>query len=313
MMKKVPQNRLIKMLNPARKKKERFEAICQHLKDNDFDVVFLQEVWFEKDYEFLKECLNGTGYTFSNCDSECGTNSVMLSLFFKSISFFHNVDFQMSLVGCSGLVTMSRYQLSNEMTSPLPKGELYTTLSKPEDLMSYIQFGIQRKVLIHDLFVDDVCTIRLVNTHFSPSDTFSALRERQAREVIRNLDTTTKYNMTVLGMDLNDEPFQNSHWTASYRVFKNANFSDGFNEEFDTNMAYPVTFADETNSWTTKNSKTLDYIMVLPHEIDVENNGHVIVQEAGFVDIAVQDLKTTNGHSFSEHNSVNATIWLQYY
>ena len=91
-MKKVPQNRLIKMLNPARKKKERFEAICQHLKDNDFDVVFLQEVWFEKDYEFLKECLNGTGYKFSNFDSECGTNSVILfssnqSAFFIMLTF----------------------------------------------------------------------------------------------------------------------------------------------------------------------------------------------------------------------------------
>ena len=41
MIRKVPQKLLIEMLNPARKKKERFEAICQHLKNNEFDVVFL--------------------------------------------------------------------------------------------------------------------------------------------------------------------------------------------------------------------------------------------------------------------------------
>ena len=44
----------------------------------------------------------------------------------------------MSLVDCSGLVTMSRYQLFNEKFAPLPKGELYKTFSKPEDLMPQI-------------------------------------------------------------------------------------------------------------------------------------------------------------------------------
>ena len=64
------------MLNYARKKKERFEAICHHLKTNRFDVVFLQEVWFKKDYDRLKTCLEGENYEFSNFDSECGTNPV---------------------------------------------------------------------------------------------------------------------------------------------------------------------------------------------------------------------------------------------
>ena len=208
----------------------------------------------------------------------------------------------MSLVDCSGLVTMSRYQLFNETFAPLPKGELYKTFSKPEDLMLYAQFGIQRKVLIHEFFPDIVTSIRLVNTHFNPWDTFSALRERQAMEVIRNLDTTTKYNLTILGMDLNDEPLQKSgDWTASYRVFKNANFSDGFNEEFDTYMDYPVTFAAETNSWTTKNPKTLDYIMI---KRNLEHKGKV-----WFDGVSVDDFKTTaTSYSFSDHNAVSADI-----
>ena len=92
MIRKVPQKHLTEMLNPARKKKERFEAICQHLKNNEFDVVFLQEVWFKQDYEFLKMCLSGTDYSFSNFDSECGTNPViMLSLFFNT--FFVTLNF----------------------------------------------------------------------------------------------------------------------------------------------------------------------------------------------------------------------------
>ena len=67
---------LIAMLNPAKKKKERLEAICDHVKANSFDVVFLQEVWFKKDYDRLKTCLAGESYEFSSFDSECGTNPV---------------------------------------------------------------------------------------------------------------------------------------------------------------------------------------------------------------------------------------------
>ena len=69
-------NRLIAMLNPARKKKERLEAICNHVKANSFDIVFLQEVWFKKDYDRLKTCLVGENYEFSSFDSECGKNPV---------------------------------------------------------------------------------------------------------------------------------------------------------------------------------------------------------------------------------------------
>ena len=80
----------IEMLNYARKKKKRFEAICNHLKTNRFDVVFLQEVWFKKDYDRLKTCLEGI-YEFSNFDSECGTNPViMLSLFFNIVLVIFN-------------------------------------------------------------------------------------------------------------------------------------------------------------------------------------------------------------------------------
>ena len=80
---------LIAMLNPAKKKKERLEALCDHVKANSFDVVFLQEVWFKKDYDRLKTCLAGENYEFSNFDSECGTNPVSFNSKFQ-IGFFMN-------------------------------------------------------------------------------------------------------------------------------------------------------------------------------------------------------------------------------
>ena len=69
---------LIGFINDARKKKERFEAICNHLKTSIPDVVLLQEVWYRKDYDFLKQCLSGSGYHFSSFDPMCGSNPVSL-------------------------------------------------------------------------------------------------------------------------------------------------------------------------------------------------------------------------------------------
>ena len=41
------------------------------LSDRKFDVVFLQEVWFKKDYAFLKKCTKAT-YKITKYDKECG-------------------------------------------------------------------------------------------------------------------------------------------------------------------------------------------------------------------------------------------------
>ena len=46
---------LIQILNPAKKKKERLNAIGNYVNDNDFDVVFLQEIWYKHDHEYIKK------------------------------------------------------------------------------------------------------------------------------------------------------------------------------------------------------------------------------------------------------------------
>ena len=68
---------LIPQLNPAQKKKERLEAICEHLETSflhskNLDVVLMQEIWFRKDYEKIKNCSQTLEYKISNFDSECG-------------------------------------------------------------------------------------------------------------------------------------------------------------------------------------------------------------------------------------------------
>ena len=76
LFKLAPAKQMIGLMNPAKKKLERFQGICQHLKNTVPDVVFLQEVWYKKDYDFLKNCLKDYGFHFSEFDPMCGSNPV---------------------------------------------------------------------------------------------------------------------------------------------------------------------------------------------------------------------------------------------
>ena len=78
---------LLQILNPALKKKERLDALCDHLNKNDFHVVFLQEIWYKHDYEFIKE-RTGKNYLITKFDPQCGSTNPM------------------TVLECSGLVTL---------------------------------------------------------------------------------------------------------------------------------------------------------------------------------------------------------------
>ena len=40
-----------------------------------FDIVYLQEVWYKKDYDFLKTCLLDAYFFISDFDPECGAGN----------------------------------------------------------------------------------------------------------------------------------------------------------------------------------------------------------------------------------------------
>ena len=83
----IQNNSLLQLLNPALKKKERLDALCDHLNENDFHVVFLQEIWYKHDYEFIKE-RTGKNYLITKFDPQCGSTNPM------------------TVLECSGLVTL---------------------------------------------------------------------------------------------------------------------------------------------------------------------------------------------------------------
>ena len=45
--------------------------ILCNFSNTDFDVVFLQEVWYKDDYNFLKDCTKSR-YRITKFDEECG-------------------------------------------------------------------------------------------------------------------------------------------------------------------------------------------------------------------------------------------------
>ena len=82
-------------------RKERFNALAQILKEEDYDVVLLQEVWRLSDYESLvEETSKVLPYTASShIDSVCNGDFVKLTQ-----------------ENCGGLLILSKHPLDNIWT-----------------------------------------------------------------------------------------------------------------------------------------------------------------------------------------------------
>jgi hypothetical protein len=60
-----------------------------HFSDEKFDIVFLQEIWFEKDYDFLANCLKENYYIADYDRVSCGTaNEVRIDITESSSTHF---------------------------------------------------------------------------------------------------------------------------------------------------------------------------------------------------------------------------------
>ena len=264
---------LVGFINPARKKKERFQGICDHLKNTRPDVVFLQEVWYQKDYNFLKQCLDGSGYQFSDFDPTCGHNP-------------------MSQLKCSGLVTLSQFPLEKEFWVPLRKGNDYGSLT---NIRLYLEYALVRKALFHNIKVNGV-SIDIVNTHLIPyyghETENRILRRKQAKDICW-VNKHRTFDLAILGMDMNDKKM-----TPVFKTFKRAGFVDLFNAK----LKNPITFAHPDNNVVGENEEpaTLDYIMI---KEALMKNGIATIKE-----MKMETLKTDSGISFSDHETLSASF-----
>jgi len=298
----IPGGMLIEIMNPSRKKKERLSTLCDHLINNNYDVVFLQEIWFIDDYEFLKLC-TATKYQITKFDEECGRLNPMTPL------------------ECSGLVTLvtisKTTKLETEFIS-IPKGTDFATIQDP---LLYVDYALNRKALIVDtkLYGGKLLNgvpVRFINTHLTPYHKNITerrdIRTQQAKFICDNALRSEKkpnWGWTIFGLDMNDIPGENS----VYQTFMNCGFSDAYNPDQSDVTTYPLTYAADGNTWTgftdpADEKVTIDYILAMGGG---GSNQGIHALNVDFKDVLVKDLRTTtNNVSISDHNSVLAKVKL---
>ena len=204
----------------------------------------------------------------------------------------------MSVLECSGLVTLSQFPLEDEQWVNLSKGDDYATLT---DLVLYAEYAVTRKALFHTIYINDVMmSTELINSHLTPYNKVETenrkLREKQAEDICefskgREYRPGVPVVISILGMDMNDQKI-----SRPFRAFKRCGFADLFN----SNLKNPITFAHPDNNMVSKTEKpaTLDYIMIKDNM-----NEMVTIKE-----MKMETLKTDGGISFSDHESLFATF-----
>jgi len=291
---------LIGLLNSAKKKQERLSTLCDHIMDQEFDVVFMQEVWFKNDYKFLKQCTRPK-YRITEFDKECGRLNPMTAL------------------ECSGLVTLVKRSKKSKLKQKfitIPKGTDFASITDPELYGEYI---ITRKALIVDTKIPAKkfkkgVPLRFINTHLTPYNTDMEqnrqLRIQQAEFICdkalkTRLQGKRKWAWAILGMDMNDIPGD-----SVYEIFMNCGFSDAYNPNQSNMITYPLTYATPGNTWTKPEEEkvTLDYVFAMGRS---NLSPSIYTMDVDFKKVKVEDLKTTpNDVSLSDHNSVFAKIKL---
>jgi len=286
--------RLIGLLNSARKKQERLDALCEHLIEQEFDVAFMQEVWFKDDYNFLKNC-TALKYHISKFDEECGRLN------------------EMTVLECSGLVTLvkrSKESKLKETFIAIPKGNDFATISDPALYGDgYIS---SRKALIVDAMISEV-PLRLINTHLTPYNSDfeqnRQLRTQQADFICNEalqMKREQNWLWAIFGLDMNEVPGDNS----VYQTFLDCGFSDAYNPGQSDATEYPPTYATIGNTWTDTvfDTVTIDYILAKSRNTSSSSN---YTMYADFEKVVVEDLKTVISNvSISDHNSVFASLKL---
>ena len=206
---------------------------------------------------------------------------------------------KMSQLKCSGLATLSQFPLEDEFWGNLRKGKDYATLT---NVVLYLEFAITRKALFHNIKVNGT-SVDIINTHLIPYDEDEtenrALRKKQAND-IRKIDKSRKYDLAILGMDMNDKKrTKENRLTPAFKSFKRTGFVDLFNFQ----LMNPITYGHPDNNMVGEGEEpaTLDYIMIKESLKDDISRVHI-------KEMKMETLKTDGGISFSDHEALSATF-----
>jgi len=156
---------------------ERVRAFATHIKESDYDVVLLQEVWYKRDYELLSN-ITSSAYNITDFYSLSGCCC----------------DGVHTPVGCSGLVILSKFPIHS--TNFKPFSERGSLLSFDGEILVNKGVASARISVTSDLSID------VLNTHTAAFGYNSYYREIQVSEIVREVQKSDAA-FVILGGDLN--------------------------------------------------------------------------------------------------------------
>lgn len=290
----------------SKQRKERFAAIAEYLSEHPgsgYDVVFLQEVWVNEDYEELKKKLTKSPdlYPFSH--------------------YFDN-----GIIG-SGTCIFSKVRLQDANYHEFAMNGYPTNFWHGDWFASkgigvcQIRFGTSSyKNLPHSNFFDIHLYVSHYHANYDPSnDIYLGHRVIHAFESAQWIKlTSSAADLTIYAGDFNTDPS-----SLPYRILRNvATLQDAWECNYDKNAEYGTNLRGCTNEVPSNSFCSMPSPSIsLDSDLIADSNGHridYIMYSAG-PDVAVTVQSSSlplpsrvpgENYSFSDHEAVDACIKL---
>ena len=253
---------------------DRLAAIGEVLKTGDFDVVLLQEVWFEEHHANLSASLP----------------------YFTTFERLNGPDCRAAFFGqladkCSGLMILSRFPISKTNFREFSVRDVY-------DVPNYGALEVGRGIGMARIEVKKSVKIDFFNAHLDPfNDTRRIIQSRETFSYIKNFRSKAK--VAVLTGDLNDIPGSKSYAIVAERltdslleVYPDSSLDEDF-----------ATFAFRGNTYSADGEyppQRIDYIMY------GKKDRRLKVQTLSYESPRFSEYN--NGKSISDHEAVAVTL-----
>jgi len=269
----------------------RMEAIKSLLEKSLYDLVLIQEAWYNEDYRILASAFpHATKY---------GTPGSTLC---PPVTRDQAYKLQLFPGDCTGLMLLSRWPITSEEMMVFAKRIpwFHSNDSAPEIV---IQRGaIDATIKVSKVVLGEVKEVEVgvVNTHLATwySETeakWSQVREAQAEQVLDLSRTVAKkVDLLIVGGDLNSSPA-----SKVYSKF----LGEGLTEIELGKSREPRfhTWGHEKNTWTSdEDGYRIDYLFYKPQGNRLSN-----VRTSMF---SILDAKTEEGMSLSDHMGVETNL-----
>ena len=280
----------------AEEKQVRMSAIADFINKTEYDVVLIQEAWYNKDYQILKDTLPYSSFYGALGSLLCPPSR-------NNQSFYT----QLLPLDCHGLMILSNHKILN-MENIFFKDRI------PKLRESFVMRGALDVTLnVSKVVAGETKTLKVsaINTHLATwysdsEELWTSVREKQADDVLTLIAAQMKHSdLVILAGDLNSTPK-----SSVYKKFISAGLTDTLvdlkSESANTAPKY-VTYGHDNNTWTGpgsgefKSQDRLDYILF------THGNG---IEAKASVNRTVDAKTGLDGEMFSlsDHMPVEANI-----